>query len=40
LSSALTTYSLTPAARDGLGIALTRVRATKARMDAAFGGGE
>ena len=40
VSSALTTYTLTPAARSGLEVALTQVQATKAKVDAAFGGGE
>ena len=40
VSSALATYTLTPVARDGLGTVLDRAKATKAKVDAAFGGGE
>ena len=40
VSSALATYTLTPAARDGLGTALRWALGTKAKVDAAFGGGE
>jgi hypothetical protein len=40
VKSALATYTLTPAARDGLQIALVRVTATKAKVQKAFGGGE
>jgi hypothetical protein len=39
-SSALSTYTLTAVARDGLGTVLDRASATKAKVDAAFGGGE
>jgi hypothetical protein len=40
LTSAIGSFTLTPEGRDGLTNALTRVRATKAKVDAAFGGGE
>jgi hypothetical protein len=40
LSKAVATYRLTSAGRTGLRNALIRVRATKAKVDAAFGGGE
>jgi hypothetical protein len=40
VSSALKTYRLTAAARAGLRRALSRVRATNARFQAAYGGGE
>ena len=40
VSSALATYTLTPAARDGLTTALGQARHTKAMVQAAFGGGE
>ena len=40
LTTALSTYRLTSAARLGLTNALSRVRATKAKVDAAYGGGE
>jgi hypothetical protein len=40
LTDALTTFSLTDAARTTLETAQQRVSATKAKMDAAFGGGE
>ena len=40
VSTALSTYTLTPAARTGLTTALARVTATKKKVDKAFGGGE
>ena len=40
VSSALSTYSLTPAAHQALETALARVTATNAKVKAAFGGGE
>lgn len=40
VTAALKTYVLTPGGRVGLTNALTRVRATKATFDKAFGGGE
>jgi hypothetical protein len=40
LTTALATYRVTAAARTGLTNGLTRVRATTAKVNAAFGGGE
>jgi hypothetical protein len=40
VTSALQTFRLTPSGRAGLTNALARVRVTKAKVDAAFGGGE
>ena len=40
VTAALSTYTLTPAARTGLNTALARVTATKKKVDKAFGGGE
>lgn len=40
LSTAVTTYKLTSTSKVTLDHALTRVRATKAKVDATFGGGE
>ena len=40
VTTALATYTLTPAAKTGLTAALARVKATKAKVNKAFGGGE
>ena len=40
IANALATYQLLPAAHDGLVNALARARATRDKMNAAFGGGE